>query len=85
MYLLPCPFCGTEPEWINEAVPDGHYYIRCPHCHIVMKEDRRDKVVGMWNTRKGLKDYLPDHCVLDIDIKYCHHRQGDGNMCKLCC
>lgn len=49
--LMPCPFCASSPEWINEAIPDSHYYIRCPNCHIVMKEDRRDKVIGMWNNR----------------------------------
>ena len=53
--LLPCPFCGTQPEWINEALADSHYYIRCPFCHIAMKEDRRDKVIGMWNNRSQLK------------------------------
>lgn len=53
--LLPCPFCGTQPEWINEAIADDHFYIRCPNCHIVMKEDRRDKVIGMWNTRVVFK------------------------------
>lgn len=50
--LLPCPFCSSQPEWINEAKADSHWYIRCPHCRIVMKADRRDKVIGMWNTRK---------------------------------
>jgi Lar family restriction alleviation protein len=49
--LLDCPFCGSRPIWINETIPDGHYYIKCPHCHIIMKEDRRDKVIGMWNRR----------------------------------
>jgi Zn-finger protein len=52
--LLPCPFCESQPEWINKATSDGHFYIRCPHCHIVMKEDRRDKVKGMWNRRAEL-------------------------------
>lgn len=51
--LLPCPFCGSSPEWINEAIADSHYYIKCPNCHIIMKEDRRDKVIGMWNNRIG--------------------------------
>jgi Lar family restriction alleviation protein len=49
--LIPCPFCGSDPEWINEALADSHFYIRCSHCRFVMKEDRRDKVIGMWNTR----------------------------------
>ena len=51
--LQPCPFCSSEPEWINETLSDSHFYIKCPHCHIVMKEDRRDKVIGMWNTRNA--------------------------------
>lgn len=49
--LLPCPFCGTDPEWINEALADDHFYLRCPHCQYVMKQDRRDKVIGFWNRR----------------------------------
>jgi len=28
---------------------------------------------------------LPDDCVAGWDeVKFCHHRQGDGNMCKHC-
>lgn len=53
MTLQPCPFCGFDPEWIKEALSDGHYYIRCPHCRFVMREDRRDKVIGMWNRREA--------------------------------
>ena len=49
--LLPCPFCETQPIWINETLSDGHYYIKCPHCQFTMKQDRRDKVIGFWNTR----------------------------------
>lgn len=49
--LLPCPFCGAQPEWVNEALADSHYYIRCPHCQFIMKQDRRDKVIGFWNNR----------------------------------
>jgi hypothetical protein len=50
--LLPCPFCNDIPSWINEANGDSHYYIKCFTCGIVMKADRRDKVIGIWNTRK---------------------------------
>lgn len=49
--LLPCPFCDTEPIWIHQAHPSGLPGIKCPHCNIVMKEDRIDKTVGMWNKR----------------------------------
>ena len=28
---------------------------------------------------------LPSDCVAGWDeVKFCHHRQGDGNMCKWC-
>jgi hypothetical protein len=49
--LLPCPFCGSAPEWINEAKQDSHYHIHCPHCQFTIKQDRRDKVIGFWNNR----------------------------------
>lgn len=52
--LLPCPFCGSQPEWINEALEDSHFYIKCPECKFVMKRDRRDKVIGYWNNRHEL-------------------------------
>lgn len=53
--LLPCPFCGSEPMWINETLADSHYYIKCPTCQIIMKADRRDKAIGLWNTRSTCK------------------------------
>lgn len=49
--LLPCPFCGSEPIWVNEAIADSHYYIKCPNCKFVIVQDRRDKVIGFWNSR----------------------------------
>ena len=48
---LPCPFCGETPHWANEAMSDSHYYIRCITCQVIIKADRRDKVIGLWNTR----------------------------------
>lgn len=54
--LLPCPFCGEQPEWINQIIHDSHFYIRCPNgeCHITIKADRRDKAIGFWNRRSEL-------------------------------
>lgn len=49
--IKPCPFCGTQPEWYGEAISDGHYTLRCPNCHCMIREDRRDKTIGMWNNR----------------------------------
>lgn len=56
-HLLPCPFCNTQPEWINQALADSHYYIRCPHCQFTMRQDRRDKVIGFWNRREAAELY----------------------------
>ncbi|OQB12814.1 MAG: hypothetical protein BWY15_02108 [Firmicutes bacterium ADurb.Bin193] len=49
--IKPCPFCGTQPEWYGEAISDGHYALRCPNCHCMIREDRRDKTIGIWNNR----------------------------------
>lgn len=50
-HISGCAFCGNLPTWINEAIPDSHYYLKCEECQFVMKADRRDKVVAMWNRR----------------------------------
>ena len=56
--LLPCPFCGTEPIWFGEIIKNSQYSLKCPECQIIMTDDRRDKVVGRWNTRVE-KDKTP--------------------------
>lgn len=73
--LLPCPFCGSQPEWINEVLADSHFYIKCQNCHIIMKEDRRDKVIGMWNNRKqssGNSEQLEDQEKI-FDMLFCQY------------
>lgn len=54
--LLPCPFCGSKPEWINKILGDGHYYIQCSEgsCRVCVKADRHDKAIGFWNRRKSI-------------------------------
>lgn len=54
--LLPCPFCNENPMWVNEAIPDSHFHIRCIPCGFTIKADRRNKAVGMWNTRPGERE-----------------------------
>lgn len=56
-HLLPCPFCNTQPEWVNQALADSHFYIKCPHCQFTMKQDRKDKVIGFWNRREAAELY----------------------------
>lgn len=35
--------------------------------------------------KKRLKELLPEDCVEGYgEVKFCCHRQGDGNMCKHC-
>jgi ribosomal protein L37AE/L43A len=55
--VKPCPFCGKEPY---EEV--GRSVIKCYECGVEMLQNRRDKVRGIWNTRKNLeqdKERLP--------------------------
>lgn len=52
--LLPCPFCGGKP---NETVffcgvIIFHYTVKCINCSVSMNDDRIDKVIGLWNSRK---------------------------------
>jgi len=51
--LLSCPFCGTKPEWVHKVHPSGVPGIKCPHCQFILKSDRRDKVIALWNHRVG--------------------------------
>ena len=49
--LLPCPFCNTAPEWIGIVHPDARFRLKCFNCRFLLIDDRRDKVVSLWNSR----------------------------------
>lgn len=51
--IYPCPFCGGEEgdQVFLGHVEPAHWQIVCCYCNIKMKHDRRDKVIGIWNTR----------------------------------
>lgn len=51
-HLLPCPFCGTKPEWVYEVHPAKKPGIKCPSCQFIIVEDRRDKTIETWNRRR---------------------------------
>ena len=53
--LLPCPFCGGNPDGPHLAsgdfgYPDDHW-IECEICEITMYADIEDLVVAKWNQR----------------------------------
>jgi hypothetical protein len=52
-WLLPCPFCGGEPEWLpRPGYPDGdHGWLKCIRCGIGTEMVRRDFGVSLWNRR----------------------------------
>ena len=46
--LLPCPFCGDEPEYAR----DGEYHIvRCPECGAEMADEKKRFARDAWNRR----------------------------------
>ena len=49
--LLPCPFCGGDPYPGRDS--NGLYTAKCFLCGVTMTQDRRDKLQGHWNQRKG--------------------------------
>ena len=58
--LLPCPFCGSEPEIYT--IGANKVEIKCPEC-LVQKQQKvlrnsqdwlKDKMINWWNTRTGM-------------------------------
>lgn len=52
-HILPCPICGGkegETVILGRVSPD-HFRIICTPCNLLMKHDRKDKVIGIWNNR----------------------------------
>lgn len=51
--LLPCPFCDGRPEWVGIRHPDSRFRLKCFNCRFYLIDDRRDKVVSLWNSRSN--------------------------------
>lgn len=52
--LLPCPLCNGQPgEHVFFAgyITPGNYQAKCTQCHLIVSQDRIDKVIGIWNQR----------------------------------
>lgn len=61
----PCPFCGKGPDDIcgvehgSVKGKGSQFFVQCVNCAVRMEQDRRDKVIGMWNNRLKLDDSNP--------------------------
>jgi hypothetical protein len=60
--LLPCPFCGSNPE--RHCSPRWKYTIQCPKCDIEFSHMSSEEVVYMWNKRPKIK-FRPR----DVDVE----------------
>jgi hypothetical protein len=52
-HIIPCPFCGNMPIWVNLAHPSGIPALKCEECQFFIQRDRRDKTMYYWNRRNG--------------------------------
>jgi len=53
MKLLPCPFCGEQPEYIKyppDNTDNERHFIECD-CGATMKRFTKEQVYKFWNTR----------------------------------
>lgn len=54
--LKPCPFCGTETEYLDWGVtlslPNDLYYVQCPGCGIRVVMEH----IETWNRRASNAD-----------------------------
>ena len=51
--ILPCPLCGNRDIYFGQLPPE--FFIKCIPCGLIVKQDRRDKVVGIWDQRVDKK------------------------------
>jgi hypothetical protein len=68
MELLPCPFCGGEPQ-------QGMFSVWCSKCGVCTAEDTlltKEEVSSLWNKRVSTKELviLPeDETPIQLDIR----------------
>ena len=58
--LLPCPFCGGEPKFIQGII--GDHYVECQSCRASSHPHRKKEFDEIWNTRadSALKERLAE-------------------------
>lgn len=49
--LLPCPFCGGRPTFVEPDRGGWEYQIICTDCQVYPESGDRAEVIRHWNTR----------------------------------
>ena len=49
--LLPCPFCGSDPESYDDPVMADTWWVRCRECYCELSHEDEAQAVAAWNRR----------------------------------
>ena len=83
MKLLPCPFCGSEPEIVRGGTARQSSIILCADCGTRVEANESEATTGnKWNTRTPPEAVIAE--LRDVLTKISLHKQCDGPDCHWC-